>query len=104
MSDLAKIEFSEESLLSDLRGLINDARQRVAASVNAELTMLYWRVGSRIRSDVLQNERADYGKQIVATLSQQLTADYGRNFDSKNLFRMIQFAALFPDEQIVVTL
>ena len=62
MSDLVKIESSEESLLSDLRGLIDDARQRVAASINAELTMVYWRVGSRIRLDVLQNERADYGK------------------------------------------
>ena len=104
MSDLIKVESSEENLLSDLRGLIDDARQRVAASVNAELTMLYWRVGSRIRADVLQNERADYGKQIVATLSQQLTAEYGKGFDRANLFNMIRFAEVFADDQIIYAL
>lgn len=104
MNDLVKIESPEEGLLSDLRRLIGDARQRVAATVNAELTMLYWRVGSRIRADVLQNERAEYGEQIVSTLSAQLTAEYGKGFARPNLFRMLKFAEQFPDEEIVSSL
>jgi hypothetical protein len=102
MSNLIKKD--SDLLVEELRQLINETRNRVAATVNSELTMLYWHIGTRIRTEVLQNERAEYGKQIVATVSQQLTADYGKSFDSKNLFRMIQFSELFPDEQIVVTL
>lgn len=66
--------------------------------------MLYWRVGKRIRDEVLREQRADYGTQIVATLSRQLSAEYGRGFEEKNLRRMVQFAEVFPDEAIVATL
>lgn len=104
MSNLEKIESSEDGLLGDLRRLIDDARQRVAQTVNAELTILYWRVGKRVNDDVLKNERADYGEQIVSTLSGQLTADYGKGFTRANLFRMMQFAELFPDAEIVASL
>lgn len=66
------------SLVADIRQLIDSARQRAAAAVNAELTLLYWRVGQRIRQDVLGEERADYGAAVVARLAQQLTTVYGR--------------------------
>jgi hypothetical protein len=92
------------SLLAEIRHLIDAARQRVAASVNAELTLLYWQIGRRINADVLQGKRAEYGQQVVAVLAQQLTVDYGRSFEEKNLRRMMQFAHEFPDEQIVVSL
>ncbi len=91
-------------LFKDLRELIIEARQDVARSVNSALVMLYWRVGQRIRQDILKEKRADYGEQIVATLSQQLNEEFGIGFNEKNLRRMIQFAETFPDEQIVVTL
>jgi predicted nuclease of restriction endonuclease-like (RecB) superfamily len=93
-----------EPLLAELRQLIDAARQRVAYAANAELTMLYWRVGARVSSEILNNERAEYGEQIVATVSQQLVAEYGLGFNRANLFRMAQFAEQFSDEQIVVTL
>jgi len=91
-------------LISDIRRLIETARQNVAVTVNAGLTILYWHIGSRIRQDILKQKRAAYGKEIVATLSQQLTNDYGNNFNEKNLRRMIQFAEVFPDKEIVVSL
>jgi predicted nuclease of restriction endonuclease-like (RecB) superfamily len=72
--------------------------------VNSALTLLYWRVGDRIRRDVLQNERARYGQQILATLSQELIAEFGRGFDATNLTRMMKFVESFPDEEIVATL
>jgi hypothetical protein len=64
-------------LAADIRGLIEAARLRVAQTVNAELVLLYWRIGNRIRRDVLGQARAEYGEEIVSTLSRQLTAEYG---------------------------
>ncbi|MDI6688630.1 MAG: DUF1016 N-terminal domain-containing protein [Desulfobacterales bacterium] len=61
-----------------------------AVTVNAGLTILYWQIGSRIRHDILKEKRARYGEEIVATLSQELTDDYGNNFNEKNLRRMIE--------------
>lgn len=92
------------SLLADIRGMIEEARAAVAATVNAGLTLLYWRIGQRINDDVLQGARAAYGKGLVATLAQELTHAYGGGFAEKNLRRMMQFAEVFPDEQIVVSL
>lgn len=93
-----------DTLLSDLRRLIQEAQRTAATAVNVSLTMLYWRVGKRIRDEVLEQKRADYGEEIVATLSRQLVAEYGRGFEQKNLRRMLQFAETFPDESIVATL
>lgn len=92
------------ALAGDIRRLIDEARSHVAATANATLTLLYWRIGQRIRSEVLSEQRAEYGQEIVASLSRQLTADQGPSFGEKNLRRMIQFAEVFPDEQIVVSL
>lgn len=93
-----------EKLLGDLRGLIQEARQNVARNINSALVMLYWRVGQRIRKDILEEKRADYGEKIVPTVSAQLVEEFGEGFARRNLFRMIRFVEVFPDEQIVSTL
>ncbi|WP_228840585.1 PDDEXK nuclease domain-containing protein [Candidatus Protochlamydia phocaeensis] len=80
------------------------ARQSIATTVNAGLTLLYWHIGNRIHTEILKEGRAEYGKEIVVTLSRQLVLDYGKVFNDKNLRRMIQFAEVFPDEQIIVSL
>lgn len=94
----------QESLITDLRTLINEARNKVALMVNTEITLLYWHIGKRINEEVLGNQRAEYGKQIVLTVSTQLIEEYGKGFNEKNLRRMMQFAELFPDFQIVAPL
>ena len=93
-----------QRLLYDLRMPIEQARQVASVAVNAGLTLMYWRIGRRIRSEVLDGQRATYGAGIVVTLSRQLVADYGRSFEEKNLRRMVQFAEVYPDEEIVVSL
>ncbi|RXT98029.1 PDDEXK nuclease domain-containing protein [Pseudomonas syringae] len=92
------------ALLGDIRVLIEAARQRAASAVNSELTMLYWRIGQRIHTQVLEGRRADYGEEVVSTVAAQLVHEYGSSFSVKNLRRMVQFATTFPDEQIVVSL
>jgi predicted nuclease of restriction endonuclease-like (RecB) superfamily len=93
-----------KALLKDLRELIAEARQDVARQVNSVLVLLYWRIGQRIRQDILQEKRAEYGEQIVYAVSAQLVKEFGAGFSEKNLRRMVQFAEAFPNEQIVVTL
>lgn len=92
------------ALLGDIRALIEAARKRAASTVNSELTMLYWRIGQRIRSQVLDGRRGAYGKEVLPNLGAQLVKEYGGSFAEQNLRRMVQFAATFPDEQILVSL
>ena len=94
-------EVAIPNLLGDIRQVIEAAREHTAQAVNSTLVMMYWQIGKRVRQDVLGNERAEYGKEILQTLSAQLTAEYGRGFDRRNLHYMVRFAELFPDEQIV---
>ncbi|MGB3218126.1 MAG: DUF1016 N-terminal domain-containing protein, partial [Anaerolineae bacterium] len=91
-------------LLEDLRQMIEETRQGVATAVNTALTMLYWRIGKRINEEILKGARAEYGEQIVSTLSRQLEAEYGRGFSEKSLRHMLRFAEAFPDERIVSAL
>lgn len=76
----------------------------MVSQANSTLTLLFWQVGKRINSEILQNKRADYGKRIVSQLATKLEERYGRNFELGNLRRMLQFAEQFPDIQIVATL
>ncbi|WP_456320657.1 DUF1016 N-terminal domain-containing protein [Pseudomonas protegens] len=89
-------------LLGDIRVLIEAARERAALAVNSELTMLYWRIGQRIHTQVLGRRRVDNGEEVVPTLAAQLVKEYGSSFSIKS--RMVQFAAAYPDERIVVSL
>ena len=79
---------TEQALLNELSQLIEQSQQHVMAQVNSAISMLFWYIGNRINQSILQNKRADYGKQIVVTLSRQLAEKYGRNFEEKNLRRM----------------
>jgi hypothetical protein len=96
--------FDEASILADLRALIQSARQHVATVANATQTLLYWHVGRRLLKDNLQDGRAAYGKRILATVSQELRAEFGEGFTFRSLYRSVQFFELFPDETIVSTL
>jgi predicted nuclease of restriction endonuclease-like (RecB) superfamily len=101
---LVKSNAPANALGSDIRALILAARESVAQTVNAGLTALYWQIGTRIRQDILKEKRAEYGAEIVSALGTQLEAEFGRGFGEKNLRRMMQFAEVFPDEKIVVSL
>lgn len=99
---LTKID--HEDLLSELRSLIEQSRSRAARAVNSELVALYWHIGRRLRDEIVGNERAAYGKQVVATVSARLTAEYGRGFERSSLYRMMRFAEVFANEEIVAAL
>jgi len=81
-----------DRVLGDVRALIEAAREQTARAVNSALVGLYWHIGKRVSQDILREKRADYGDAIVATLSRQLTAEFGPGYTEKGLRRMIQFA------------
>lgn len=95
---------STGDLAADVRSMIAQTRDGVALTVNASMTLLYWRIGKRIQLEVLQNERAEYGKEIVSTLSRQLVEEYGNGFSEKNLRHMMKFVDSFSEVEIVSTL
>lgn len=97
-------QVNETALLVDLRSLILSARQRISVVANSTTTLLYWHLGQRLLKENLQNQRAAYGKQILATVSRELTAEFGRGFSYATVNRAIQFSQCFPDPEIVSTL
>jgi predicted nuclease of restriction endonuclease-like (RecB) superfamily len=62
---------------------------------------MYWEIGNKINQDILKNQRAEYGKEIVVTLSRQLQDNFGKGFDEKNLRRMMQFANAIEKQKVV---
>lgn len=97
-------EISDHKLFSQVSTLIDESRSFVAQNVNIALCALYWKVGRIINDDILQNKRADYGKQIVASLARQLEMQYGRGWSDKHLRHCLRYAETFPDEEIVSAL
>ena len=89
------------NLFEQIKNLIEQTKQNVAISVNSSLTMMYWEIGNKINQDILKNQRAEYGKEIVVTLSRQLQDNFGKGFDEKNLRRMMQFANAIEKQKVV---
>ena len=97
-------EIQKNTIENEIKLLIQQSKNNVALAVNAEITLLYWAVGNRINVEILGKERAEYGKQIVQSLSAQLTLEYGKGWGEKQLRQCMQFASVFPEKEIVYAL
>ncbi len=89
-----------KSLFEDLKKLIASTKEQVAVSVNSSLTLMYWQIGFKINEDILKNSRAEYGKEILQTVSAKLTAEFGQGYSYSSLTRMMKFAQYFTFENI----
>jgi len=89
------------SLVVEIKTLIEQSKQQVSLAVNTTITLLYWQIGKRIKEEILLNNRADYGKQIVQTLSSQLVVEYGKGWGEKHLRHCLRIAETFQDEKII---
>jgi predicted nuclease of restriction endonuclease-like (RecB) superfamily len=95
------IEKDTPQLYSDVCQIIDGTRTRLATTVNAEVCMLHWHIGKRIKEDVLYNQRAEYGKEILKKLSILLTQKYGKGWSDRKLLHCIRAAYTFTEDQIV---
>ena len=96
-------EITNHSLFEQIKNLIEQTKQNVAVAINSSLTIMYWHIGKLINDEILQNKRAEYGKEIVATVSQQLSEQYGKGYSYSALTRMMKFAKNI-DEKNIATL
>ena len=90
------------SLVPEIRDLVQQSREYVAATANLALVWLYWNVGRLIASDIQKNvRRANYGDELIPSLAQQLSEQLGRGFSAPNLWDMKRFHGQFEILQTV---
>ncbi|MBR5940493.1 MAG: hypothetical protein IKZ88_04480 [Neisseriaceae bacterium] len=100
MTNEITASYAETELENQIIALVQAAKIQVAVSVNRTLTELYWNIGNLINTAVLDNQRADYGKHIVANILHTLTQKFGRGWSVKQIHRFMQFAKEFPLEKV----
>lgn len=93
-----------DNLYNDVSNMIEKAKEQVAIHVNTELVVLNWNIGNRIKVELLNNKKPEYGKQVIKELSKKLVRNYGRGYSSSNLYRMLQLNEDFEDFEKFATL
>lgn len=97
-----ELDQTQNKLYTDICTLVEEARNYVASTANATMTLMYWKIGKRLSVELAENQESRYGKQILSQLATKLQMQFGeRGFQERNIRRMMQFAQLFPDFQIV---
>ncbi|MEG1856771.1 MAG: PDDEXK nuclease domain-containing protein [Acinetobacter sp.] len=96
MSDLMGLSQKPDEVYSGIRNSVIAAQKQVYAAVNSAMVTAYWEIGQQIYNACGENDRAEYGKNLISFLSKQLTAEFGKGFDETNLRKMRQFYCTFP--------
>jgi predicted nuclease of restriction endonuclease-like (RecB) superfamily len=91
----------EIKLYKDVCSLIENTRQRLATTINAEACILHWQIGKRIKEDVLFNKRAEYGKQVIKNLAVALAEKYGKGWGFYKLQHCVRCAYTFSEDEIM---
>ena len=88
---------NENVFVNEIKQILEQARQRAYFAVNTAMVEAYWQIGKRIVEEEQQGkERAEYGKEILKTLSNELSTEFGKGFDERELRRIRQFYLTFP--------
>ncbi len=101
---MSNIKQQSNNLIASIVTLIDNARQRIASTINSELALLYWNIGKQINEDVLKYKRADYGENIISQLSKELTEKYGSGFNKRNLQSFVKLNTVIQDVEILHSL
>ena len=86
-----------EELFHDACIIIDQAQQLAYRTVNETLIKRNWLLGLRIQHEVLKDQRAEYGEQVIKNLAKELTTKYGSGYSRNNLYRFISFYKSFPN-------
>ena len=88
---------SQTELFHDACIIIDQAQQLAYRTVNETLIKRNWLLGLRIQHEVLKDQRAEYGEQVIKILAKKLTDKYGTGFTKTNLYNFIGFYQYWPD-------
>ena len=87
---------SEKLIYGQIKEILTLARAKAYSAVNFAMVEAYWLIGKQIVESQSGNERAEYGTQLLKYLSEQLTRDFGKGFDERELRKIRQFYLTFP--------
>lgn len=89
----------------EIKQILAQARQKSYQAVNSAMVEAYWLIGKRIVEEEQNGkERADYGKEIIKNISEEMTREFGKGFSKRTIWEIRQFYTTFPDFSIVRTL
>jgi hypothetical protein len=84
--------------------VINKSKSRMVSTINSEMVILYWTIGNIIKTEILKEDRAEYGKSIIKGLSKELISRYGKGYSQANLFNMLRLYESINNLEILQTL
>ncbi|HIZ33056.1 MAG TPA: DUF1016 family protein [Candidatus Bacteroides merdigallinarum] len=88
-----------QQFIRDVREIVSQARQQAYSAINSAMVEAYWKMGKRIVEEEQQGQaRADYGKQLLKSLSKALTEEFGKGFSVNSLYYYRQFYLAFPEK------
>lgn len=93
-----------ESLYTDISDMIYNTKNDIKNQMNNSIISLYWNIGKKLSDEILQGQKAEYGKNLIGELSLRLTAEYGKGFEKSSVFKMVKFYEEFSDFEKVMTL
>jgi predicted nuclease of restriction endonuclease-like (RecB) superfamily len=96
MSNNDEYKYIDDGFYQSVKRVLEDTRKRVYRNIQSEMVFAYWQIGKMIVEKQGGNSRADYGDGLLKELSSQLTKDFGKGFDERELRRMRQFYNVFP--------
>ena len=99
MSELEMLPyFKTENVVDDLKVIIDTAQKRAYQMVNMTLVERNWLIGKRIaEEELLGQNRAEYGANVIKKLAKELTEEYGKGFTKTNLYNFYDFYKKFPN-------
>ena len=93
---IANINNNSEDIYSSIRSSVINAQNRVYSAVNSAMVIAYWEIGEQIYKACGENDRAEYGKNLLEYLSDKLTTEFGKGYTVRNLRAMRQFYCSYP--------
>ena len=91
MFEVISVEFYD-----NVKKIINESRKHVVTYVNTTMLFTYWNIGKMIIEEQGGSSKAKYGNKLIAELSKQMTLDFGKGFDERNLWKKRQFYLMYP--------
>lgn len=89
----------DKDFLTEIRHIVDLARQKAYSAINSAMVEAYWQIGKRIVEQEQQGkDRAGYGTQLIKSLSEDLTKEYGKGFSVNSLYYFRQFYLAFPEK------